>query len=141
MRRLCKLFGHKVTVSFRGQCGMLTIHFNGLEGLSRLVKRLKAALTGSAGAAEVAAGTRSEAEPQLAGDNQEAGVVSSTNENPGSIRDLLRELATEYGPSRPLQWNEKAYGPKPKHLSKKPSAQDEADSPPITTAPMRAGQL
>jgi len=136
---LSKLFGHKVTVSFRGQRGMLTIHFDGLEGLSRLVKRLKAALTGGARAAEVAARKHSEAETRLAGDSQEAGVVSSANETPGSIHDQLRDLATEYGPSRPLQWNEKAYGPKPKQLTMKPSAQDVADSPPLKTAPLRAG--
>ncbi|MCH7776826.1 MAG: ParB/RepB/Spo0J family partition protein [Gemmatimonadetes bacterium] len=98
---LSALFGHKVTVSYHGQRGMLTIHFNGLEGLSRLVKRLKAALTG---------------------------------------RDELRELATNYDLSRPIQWNEKAYGPKPERLSKKPSAHAVSDSPPRATTPIRADQ-
>ena len=98
---LSALFGQKVTVSYHGQRGMLTIHFNGLEGLSRLVKRLKAALTG---------------------------------------RDELRELATNYDLSRPIQWNEKAYGPKPERLSKKPSAHAVSDSPPRATTPIRADQ-
>ena len=98
---LSALFGQKVTVSYHGQRGMLTIHFNGLEGLSRLVKRLKAALTG---------------------------------------RDELRELATNYDLSRPIQWNEKAYGPKPEPLSKKPSAHAVSDSPPRATTPIRADQ-
>ena len=80
---------------------MLTIHFNGLEGLSRLVKRLKAAVTG---------------------------------------RDELRELATNYDLSRPIQWNEKAYGPKPERLSKKPSAHAVSDSPSRATTPIRADQ-
>ena len=98
---LSALFGQKVTVSYHGQRGMLTIHFNGLEGLSRLVKRLKAALTG---------------------------------------RDERRELATNYDLSRPIQWNEKAYGPKPERLSKKPSAHAVSDSPPRATTPIRADQ-
>ena len=98
---LSALFGQKVTVCYRGQRGMLTIHFNGLEGLSRLVKRLKAAVTG---------------------------------------RDELRELATNYDLSRPIQWNEKAYGPKPERLSKKPSAHAVSDSPSRATTPIRADQ-
>ena len=114
---LSALFGHKVTVSYHGQRGMLTIHFKGLEGLSRLVKRLKAALTDRAGTAKVAAGG-----------------------NTGSVRAQHRELATEYDLSRPIQWNEKAYGPKPEPLSKKPSAHAVSDSPPRATTPIRADQ-
>jgi ParB family chromosome partitioning protein len=95
---LSTLFGHKVTVSYHGQRGMLTIHFNGLEGLSRLVKRLKAALAGRVG------------------------------------------TATEYDLSRPVRWNEKAYGPKPERLSKKPSAHAVSDSPPRAATPIRADQ-
>jgi len=114
---LSALFGHKVTVSYHGQRGMLTIHFKGLEGLSRLVKRLKAALTDRAGTAKVAAGG-----------------------NTGSVRAQLRELATEYDLSRPIQWNEKAYGPKPEPLSKKPSAHAVSDSPPRATTTIRADQ-
>jgi len=58
---LSTLFGHKVTVSYHGQRGILTIHFNGLGGLSRLVKRLKTAFPSRAGTAEAAAGSHSKA--------------------------------------------------------------------------------
>ena len=133
------LFGHKVTVSYHGQRGMLTIHFNGLEGLSRLVKRLKAALTGRAEPAEVAAGAHSKAETRRAQDSQEVGADPSGKENPGSVRAQLRELATEIDRSH-IQWNEKAYGPKPERLSKKPSAHAMSDSPPRATTPIRADQ-
>jgi ParB family chromosome partitioning protein len=114
---LSALFGHKVTVSYHGQRGMLTIHFKGFEGLSRLVKRLKAALTDRAGTTKVAAGG-----------------------NTGSVHAQLRELPTEHDLSRPIQRNEKAYGPKPEPLSKKPSAHAVSDSPPRATTPIRADQ-
>ena len=137
---LSALFGHKVTVSYHGQRGMLTIHFNGLEGLSRLVKRLKAALTGRAGPAEVAAGAHSKAETRRTRDSQEVGADPSGKENPSSGRDEFRELATKYDLSWPIRWNEKAYGPKPEPLSKKPSAHAVSDSPPRATKPIRADQ-
>ncbi len=135
---LSTLFGHKVTISYHGHRGMLTIHFNGIEGLSRLVKRLKAALTGRAGKAEVPAGSHSKAETRRARDSQEGDAEPSGNENPGSVGVQLRKLATEYDLSRPIQWNEKAYGQKPEHLSKKPSADAVSDGPPRATAPLRA---
>jgi hypothetical protein len=127
------LLGNKVTVSYHGQRGMLTIHFNGLEELSRLVKRLKAALTGRAGPAEVAAGSHSKAETRRTRDSQDVGADPSSKGNPGSIRDELRELATNSDLSRPIQWNEKAYGPKPEPLSKKPSAHAVSDRDKRTT--------
>ena len=135
---LSALVGHKVTVSFHGQRGMLTIHFSGLEGLSRLVKRLKSTLTSRAGSAEGAAGSHSKAETQRTRDNQEVGVDLSGKENSASVRNYLRELSTGNDLSRPIQWNEKAYGPKPEPLSKKPSAHSVSDSPPKATTPVRA---
>ena len=135
---LSTLFGHKVTISYHGQRGMLTIHFNGIEGLSRLVKRLTAALTGRAETARVPAGSHSKAETQRARDSQEGDADPSGNKNPGSVGAQLRELATEFDLSRPIQWNEKAYGQKPEHLSKKPSADAVSDSPPRATTPLRA---
>jgi ParB family chromosome partitioning protein len=137
---LSTLFGHKVTVSYHGQRGMLTIHFNGLEGLSRLVKRLKAALTDRTGPAEVAAESHSKAVTRRTRDSQEVGADPSGKENPGSGRDELRDLATKYDLSH-IRWNEKAYGPKPKHLSEEPSAHAVSDSSPRATAPTRADQL
>ncbi len=137
---LSALFGHKVTVSYHGQRGMLTIHFNGLEGLSRLVKRLKAALTGRAGPAKVGAGSHSKAETRRTRDSQEVGADPSVKENPGSVRDQLHKLAINYDLSRPIRLNEKAYGPKPEPLSKKPSAHAVSDSPPRATTPIRVDQ-
>ena len=137
---LSALFGHKVTVSYHGQRGMLTIHFNGLEGLSRLVKRLKAALTGRAGPAKVGAGSHSKAETRRTRDSQEVGADPSVKENPGSVRDQLHKLAINYDLSRPIRLNEKAYGPKPEPLSKKPSAHAVSDSPPRATRPIRVDQ-
>jgi len=136
---LSTLFGHKVTVSYRGQRGMLTIQFDGLEGLSRLVKRLKSALSGRAGPAEVAAGARSEAETSRTRDGQEVEADPLGKRNPDSVRDQLRELlATDHDPSRHIQWNEKAYGPKPESLSKKPSTHAVSDSLPRATTTIRA---
>ncbi len=135
---LSALVGHKVTVSFHGQRGMLTIHFSGLEGLSRLVKRLKSTLTSRAGSAEGAAGSHSKAETQRTRDDQEVGVDLSGKENSASVPNLLRELATENDLPRPIHWNENAYGPKPEPLSKKPSAHSVSDSPPEATTPVRA---
>jgi ParB family chromosome partitioning protein len=124
---LSTLLGHKVTVSYRGQRGVLTIHFDGLEGLSRLVKRLKAALTGLAGTTEVAAESGVEADP-------------SGNEFPGAVHAQLRKLGTEYDQSRPPQWNEKAYGPMPEQRLEKPSADTASDDPKKAAAPVRASR-
>jgi len=119
---------------------MLTIHFSGLEGLSRLVKRLKWTLTSRAGSAEGASESHSKAETQRSRDNQEVGVDPSGKENSASVRNLLRELATENDLPRSIHWNEKAYGPKPEPLSKKPSAHTVSDSSPKATTPVRADQ-
>ncbi len=121
---LTTLLGHKVTVSYRGRRGSLTIHFDGLEGLSRLVKRLKAALTGLTGSSEVTA---------------ESGAADpSGDESPRSVQAQLRDLGAEYGLSRPAPWNEEAYGPKPEQLSEEPGAGSASgNSPP---APARASQ-
>jgi len=135
---LSELFGNKVTVSYHGQRGMLTIHFKGLEGLSRLVKRLKAALAGRAGTAEGAAESHAKVEARQIQDSQEVGTDPSGKGHSGSVRAQLRELVTEYDLSRPIQWNEKAYGPRPEPLSKKTSTHAASDSPPRATTPIRA---
>lgn len=123
---LTTLLGHKVTVSYRGRRGSLTIHFDGLEGLSRLVKRLKAALTGLTGSSEVTA------EP--------AAANPSGDESPRSVQAQLRELGAEYDLSQPAQWNENAYGPKPEQLSEESVAGSASDNSPKTPAPARASQ-
>ena len=135
---LSALVGHKVTVSYHGQRGTLTIHFRGLEGLSRLVKRLKSTLTSRGEPAGLATGTHSKAEARRTRYNQEVGIDPSGKENSAAVRNYLRELSTGNDLSRPIQWNEKAYGSKPEPLSKKPSAHSVSDSPPNATTPARA---
>ena len=137
---LSALFGNKVTVSYRGQRGMLTIQFNGLEELSRLVKRLKAALTGRTGPAEAATGSHPKPETRRTRDSQEVGADPSGKGYPGSVREGLRKLITSSARSRPIQWNEKAYGPKPEPRSKKPSAAAVSDSPARAATPVLADQ-
>ncbi len=135
---LSALVGHKVTVSYHGQRGMLTIHFRGLEGLSRLVRRLKSTLTSRGEPADFATGTHSKAETRRTRYNQEVGIDPSGKENSAAVRNYLRELSTGNDLSRPIHWNEKAYGPKPEPLPKKPSAHSVSDSPPKATTPVRA---
>ncbi len=137
---LSALLGHKVTVSYHGQRGSLTIHFDGLEGLSRLVKRLKAALTGRAGSSEVAAESDAETETRRSRDRHEGAVDPSGNETSGSVHAQLRELDTEYDPSGPTQWNEKAYGPKPEPQSEKPGADPAPGNSPPAETPVRANR-
>ncbi len=126
---LSALFGNKVTVSYRGQCGMLTIQFNGLAELSRLVKRLKTAWTGRAGPAEAAAGSHPKAETRRTRDSQEVEADPSGKGYPNSVREGLRKLMSSSDRSKPIQWNEKAYGPKPEPRSKKPNADAVSDGP------------
>ena len=134
---LSALIGHKVTVSYHGQRGMLTIHFRGLEGLSRLVRRLKSMLTSRGELADIATGTHSKAGTRRTRHNLEVGIDPSGRENSTAVRNDLRELSTGNDLSRPIQWNEKAYGPKPEPLSKKPSAHSVSDSPPNANTPVR----
>ncbi len=131
---LSALFGNKVTVSYHGQRGVLTIQFNGLEELSRLVKRLKAALTGRAGPADAAAASHSKTETPRTRDRPEAGANPSNKGYPAPARDAGRdpgrEPATNGDLPGPVQWNERAYGPKPEPLSKPPRAPIVSNTPP-----------
>jgi ParB family chromosome partitioning protein len=108
---LSNLLGQKVTISFRGHRGALTIQFDDLEELSALVRRLKAvAEDGPVGAEQ----------PGREGPNPSgpAAGVPVGQEDPG-IQLISAELSPANGMTRgqgsvrPMAWDEAAYGPPP----------------------------
>lgn len=112
---LSALLGHKVTISYHGWHGRMTIHFDDLDGLAQIVKRLKVASNESV-------------EPSNS--LWEGGATDSTKPNwhnqtdfanPSRLEmgnDDLGALARKYDLPRPIQWDEKAYGRKPESRAK-----------------------
>ena len=137
---LSALFGHEVTVSYHGQRGMLTIHCNDLEGLSRLVKRLKAALTGRDERRDLAATHPRLGEPGISLQRlpviRQGRRVVFLRVSPLGLLEHAPILANIPAPHPGLGIAE----PKPERLSKKPSTHAVSDSPPRATTPIRADQ-
>jgi ParB family chromosome partitioning protein len=114
---LSNLLGQKVTISFRGHCGALTIRFDDLEELATLVKRLKASAEGlPAGQGQVGPVSPSPSGP--------ASGLQAVPGDPGFQRirpapGQANGTASGHGSVRPLARDEAAYGPR---LERAPAA-------------------